>query len=37
MAHFRVTPAETMIFEDSGIGLEAAKASGATVFRVEQF
>ena len=37
MAHFRVTPAETMIFEDSGIGLEAAKASGATGFRVEQF
>ena len=37
MAHFRVTPAETMIFEDSGIGLEAAKASGARVFRVERF
>ena len=37
MAYFHVTPAETMIFEDSGIGLEAAKASGATVFRVEQF
>ena len=37
MTHFGVTPAETMIFEDSGTGLEAAKASGATVFRVEQF
>ncbi len=37
MEHFRVTPAETMIFEDSGIGLTAAKASGARVFRVEQF
>ncbi len=37
MEYFGVTPAETMIFEDSGIGLEAAKASGATVFRVEQF
>ena len=37
LEHFGVTPAETMIFEDSGIGLEAAKASGATVFRVEQF
>ena len=28
MEHFRVTPADTMIFEDSGIGLTAAKASG---------
>ena len=37
MEHFRVTPADTMIFEDSGIGLTAAKASGAKVFRVEQF
>ena len=37
MEHFRVTPAETMIFEDSGIGLTAAKASGARVFRVERF
>ena len=37
MEHFRVTPADTMIFEDSGIGLTAAKASGARVFRVEQF
>ena len=37
MEHFGVTPADTMIFEDSGIGLTAAKASGARVFRVEQF
>ena len=37
MEHFHVTPADTMIFEDSGIGLTAAKASGARVFRVEQF
>ena len=37
MEHFRVTPADTMIFEDSGIGLTAAKASGARVFRVERF
>ena len=37
MKHFRVTPADTMIFEDSGIGLTAAKASGARVFRVERF
>mgnify|MGYP003157599289 CR=1 FL=1 len=37
MAHFGVTPAETMIFEDSGPGLEAARASGATVYKVEAF
>ena len=37
LEHFRVTPADTMIFEDSGIGLTAAKASGARVFRVERF
>ena len=37
MEHFGVTPAETMIFEDSGPGLAAAKASGAAVFKVEVF
>lgn len=37
MAYFGVTPAETMIFEDSGPGLEAARASGATVYKVEAF
>lgn len=37
MTHFGVTPAETMIFEDSSIGLTAALASGAQVFKVEQF
>ena len=37
LEHFHVTPADTMIFEDSGIGLTAANASGARVFRVEQF
>lgn len=30
-----VTPAETIIFEDSQIGLDAAKASGAAYFKVE--
>lgn len=30
-----VTAAETVIFEDSEIGLEAAKASGASYFKVE--
>ena len=37
MAHFGATPAQTMIFEDSGPGLAAAQASGAAVFRVEAF
>ena len=37
MEHFGVTPAETMIFEDSALGLAAAQASGATVFKVEAF
>ena len=31
------SPAETMIFEDSAPGLEAARASGAAVFKVEAF
>lgn len=30
-----VSPAETLIFEDSAVGLEAAKASGAAYFKVE--
>ncbi len=37
MAHFGVGPEDTMIFEDSAPGLEAAKASGARAFKVEQF
>lgn len=37
MAHFGVTPAETVIFEDSPTGLAAARASGAAVYRVENF
>lgn len=32
-----VKPGDTMIFEDSDVGLEAARASGATVFAVERF
>lgn len=30
------TPAETLIFEDSDIGLEAARRSGASYFKVEK-
>ena len=37
MTFFGVTPQDTMIFEDSTPGLQAAKASGARVFRVEEF
>lgn len=35
MALEGVTPAETLIFEDSEIGLAAAEASGAAYFKVE--
>lgn len=37
MAHFGATPADTLIFEDSALGLAAAAASGAQVMRVERF
>lgn len=37
MAHFGVSPEETIIFEDSETGLAAARASGAAVFKVERF
>ena len=35
MAIEGVTPAETVIFEDSAVGLEAAEASGAAYFKVK--
>lgn len=35
MAIEGVTPAETLIFEDSTVGIAAAKASGAAYFKVE--
>ncbi|MBR6655846.1 MAG: HAD family phosphatase [Alistipes sp.] len=35
MALEGVSPAETLIFEDSAVGLEAAKASGAAYFKVK--
>lgn len=37
MEHFNVDAKDTVIFEDADVGIEAAKASGATVFRVERF
>jgi HAD superfamily hydrolase (TIGR01509 family) len=30
-----VTPAETLIFEDSSVGIAAAEASGASYFKIE--
>ena len=33
MEHFGLTPKETMIFEDSDVGTEAAQNAGATVFK----
>lgn len=37
MAHFESTPAETIIFEDSDVGLEAAKRSGAFYYKTYRF
>lgn len=37
MAHFGVCGAETVIFEDSEVGLQAARAAGAAVFRADRF
>lgn len=37
MHHFNVTPADTIIFEDSDVGLEAAKRSGAYYYRTYCF
>ena len=35
--YFQVDPADTVIFEDSDLGIEAAEKTGASVFRVEKF
>ena len=37
MAHFRVTAEETVIFEDSDVGLEAAKQTGASYYQTFGF
>lgn len=37
MEHFGITPENTLIFEDSEVGLQAARASGAAVFKTERF
>ncbi len=35
--HFNIDPKNVIIFEDSEVGIQAAKATGATVFVVSQF
>lgn len=37
MDHFNLLPSQTIIFEDSSVGIEAAKRSGANVLAVAQF
>ena len=37
MEHFGLAPADCVIFEDSDVGIEAARASGATVFVADRF
>lgn len=37
MAHFNIPAKNTVIFEDSDVGIQAAQASGASVFVVNQF
>ena len=36
MIHFKVTPADTLILEDSPVGLVAAYSTGAKVLRIEE-
>lgn len=37
MQHFDISPENTMIFEDSSVGIEAARRSGASVFIINKF
>ncbi|MFI3209123.1 MAG: HAD-IA family hydrolase [Eubacteriales bacterium] len=37
MEYFQIDGNRTIIFEDSDVGVEAANATGAIVFRIEQF
>jgi len=37
MEHYKIDKENTIIFEDSAPGIEAAKATGATVFVINQF
>ena len=37
MSYYNVTPKDCMIFEDSDVGIEAAKKTKANVFKIENF
>ena len=37
MDHFNINPEDTIIFEDSNVGIEAAIRSGANVLKIEKF
>ncbi len=37
MEYFNISPENTLIFEDSDIGIEAAQRSGANIMRIEKF
>lgn len=37
MREFAIGPEDTMIFEDSSVGVQSARATGATVFVVDRF
>lgn len=37
MKHFEISSKDTIIFEDSSVGLRAAEMTGAVVFKVESF
>jgi beta-phosphoglucomutase-like phosphatase (HAD superfamily) len=37
MEHFQSTPESTLIFEDSVVGLEAAKGTGAYMVKAEWY
>ena len=37
MEYFNISPENTLIFEDSDIGIEAAQRSGANIMKIEKF
>lgn len=37
MSHFKITPDETIIYEDSSVGIEAAERAHATCIKVEKW
>ena len=37
MKYFNISPENTLIFEDSDIGIKAAQRSGANIMKIEKF